>query len=594
MKYLVVPLFLLLVFNTVSFSNNSSQQMDAAQTDIESFWPYHTPYRPPALVDGIGESSLLITTQSQITQKYFNQGLSLLHCFWWFEALRAFKKATEHDKSCAMAYWGIYTALSRSRPLITKDQKNKMRTNAIKKAIELSPKANQYEQHYIQAASALNKNDRTTYVREMETLIDQHPDDVEAKLLYAGYLGRTSGGYDEEKRPKKGTIYSQSILRNILNSYPNHHGAHHYWIHGLEDIHPEIAISNAEKLAKLAPKSGHIVHMPGHIFFKTGDYQKAHQSFIDSNKTDSDYLNLQNIEPIDNWNYWHNLQFIAANCAESGLYKEGMKWCHILAKLPLSSAEKENIKENQVSDSPWYWYFERKLLFTIPDFNLRFGLWQAVVDSLIELPENISIKAKDLQKHLLLFAKAMIEIDQGNVNSANQLAMALDASLWQFSLDKSKSGNQRLSNHEINRLATASLELQGNVASIKGNHEKAIELFENAIEKGKQTFVGDPPFYPRPVQESMAKAYLRVQDWENARKVYQDILTFRPNSGYALFGIAKSYALAGKKSEAIQAYKKFLASWQHADPDLHYIKTAKTWLQINQEKDNDLDIKIKQ
>ena len=58
--------------------------------------------------------------------------------------------------------------------------------------------------------------------------------------------------------------------------------------------------------------------MPGHIFFKAGDYQRAYQSFADSAKTDSDYLRLQNIEPIDNWNYWHNLQFIAANCAESG------------------------------------------------------------------------------------------------------------------------------------------------------------------------------------------------------------------------------------------------------------------------------------
>lgn len=92
MKYLVVPLFLLLVFNPVLSSDQSQQQIEEPKTNIESFWPYFTPYKSPALVDGIGNSSLLITTRSEMTQKFFNQGLSLLHCFWWFEALRAFKK----------------------------------------------------------------------------------------------------------------------------------------------------------------------------------------------------------------------------------------------------------------------------------------------------------------------------------------------------------------------------------------------------------------------------------------------------------------------------------------------------------------------
>ena len=350
----------------------------------------------------------------------------------------------------------------------------------------------------------------------------------------------------------------------------------------MEDVYPNTALSSAEKLAKLAPKSGHIVHMPGHIFFKVGDYQRAYQSFADSAEADSNYIRLQNIEPIDNWNYWHNLQFMVANCAEAGRYQDGMRWSQTLAKLPLSLKGKAGTKD-KVSDFPWYWYFERKSLFTIPDFNLRFGFWPAVVVSLVEIPEDVSTRAKDLQKHLLLFAKAMAALSEGSVDQANQLAMDLDASLWQLSLDKSRFGNQRLPDREINRLATASLELRGNIESVKGNHEEAIELFKRAIEKGENFFVGDPPFYPRPVQESLAKAYLRIKDWENARKAYQDILSFRPNSGHALFGIAKSYALAGKKTQATTAYKKFLSSWQHADPDLSYMQTAGTWLKAQED-----------
>ena len=81
MKYLVVPLFLLLMFNPISSSNQSPQQTEDPKTDIESFWPYYTPYRSPALIGGIGNSSLLITTQSEITQNISTKDLASYTAF---------------------------------------------------------------------------------------------------------------------------------------------------------------------------------------------------------------------------------------------------------------------------------------------------------------------------------------------------------------------------------------------------------------------------------------------------------------------------------------------------------------------------------
>jgi hypothetical protein len=96
----------------------------------------------------------------------------------------------------------------------------------------------------------------------MAILIDHYPDDVELRLLMAKPTER-----DYEKgEPTSGAIYSRAMLRDILHDYPDNAAANHYWIHAIEPGgHPERALESAEKLAKLAPASGHMVHMPGHI-----------------------------------------------------------------------------------------------------------------------------------------------------------------------------------------------------------------------------------------------------------------------------------------------------------------------------------------
>src|SRR5258708_27361544 len=66
---------------------------------------------PPVMIAGVGNSHFAITTSSPQAQVWFDQGLSLLHCFWDFEALRAFREAARLDPGCAMCQWGIYRAM---------------------------------------------------------------------------------------------------------------------------------------------------------------------------------------------------------------------------------------------------------------------------------------------------------------------------------------------------------------------------------------------------------------------------------------------------------------------------------------------------
>ena len=98
----------------------------------------------------------------------------------------------------------------------------------------------------------------------------------------------------------------------------------------MENCCPEEALESAEIVASLAPKSGHIVHMPGHIYYKLGDYKKAHDQFVEAMKVDSAYMAEQDISEVDNWNYVHNLNYLIANCAQDGRYEEGLRYARFL------------------------------------------------------------------------------------------------------------------------------------------------------------------------------------------------------------------------------------------------------------------------
>src|SRR5208337_1812499 len=111
---------------------------------------------PPPLIEGIGEASLKITTNSEQAQAYFNQGLKLLHCFWDFEAYRAFKEAARLDPSAAMTYWGQYEALKLSgRHGSIQEEMDA----ALEKAKSLAGHASDHEQLYIRAAEHQGKAD---------------------------------------------------------------------------------------------------------------------------------------------------------------------------------------------------------------------------------------------------------------------------------------------------------------------------------------------------------------------------------------------------------------------------------------------------
>lgn len=514
---------------------------------------------PPPRMSGVGDSHLKITTKSDAAQAYFDQGLSLLHCFWDFEAHRAFKEAARLDPDAAMAYWGIVESISDYKAMA--DEKKA----ALEKAKELMPKVSDHEQYYLRAQQAAQEEDGSDEWRsEMEALIDKSPDDIDAKLFVAI---KSNYGYTTEGKPHKDNIYARMLLRDILRDHPNSAAAHHYMIHVLESgPHAEDARPDAEALSKLAPGSGHMVHMPGHIHYRLGDYDRARKSFLDSVKVDEAYMQREKVSSVDDWNYPHNLSYLIANDAESGHYREALAMASTLEHLQANPflAKGRPLHVLTVGGSTMR-------------LNARYGHWQAIIDKPIDLGMEetaAGAAAVAYRDGMLAYAKGMLALLRKDFNAAERHSDALDAIAWRLLADGDEEKDHP--RNVLRMLEMVSLDLRGSLRSIQGKSEEAIELLKKAVEKEKEIGYQEPPQYGRPESESLGYAYIRAAQYDKAREAFHDELKLRPNSGHALYGIAQSYEAAGDKPAAVKAYREFLTAWQSADPDLPMVKHAKT------------------
>lgn len=527
---------------------------------------------PPSIMDGIGNANLKITTSSPRAQAYFNQGLRLLHCFWYFEAYRAFKEVARLDPSAAMAYWGMAEALM-NFPKMEEGEKA-----AIEKAESLMDKVSDHEQYYIRAAADLTGGQggpgRVAYVHEMQALIHKYPDDLNAPAFLAYFV---MSGYGPDGRPAPGELFAETLLRHILISHPDNVAANHYWIHAVEGgPRPEEGLKSAELLLKLAPNSGHLAHMAGHIYYRLGDYEKARKAFVNSMSVDEAYMAREHVPPQDDANYEHNLSYLVAACAEEGRYKEALHWVNKLDGLPASPA-----------------YGASTLNYAIPvgstllRLHLRFSDWRAAASDPTDFgvdPISMGFASREYQRGWYIFAKGMEALERksgkANVAEARDQVLALQTLLDQ--LNKQEATAPELNSFwiggAVHLLEVALTELQGNLKSAEGENAEAYRLLKSAIEKEEELGYTEPPYYARPVEETLGNVCLQAHAWELARQAFNQELRLRPKSGFALFGIARSYGLEGSVPEATHAYKTFLAAWRYADRNLPQVRTAEAWL----------------
>ena len=109
-------------------------------------------------------------------------------------------------------------------------------------------------------------------------------------------------------------------LESVIGRNPDHHGANHLYIHAVEaSKNPHRGLTSADKLKFLAPGAGHLVHMPAHIYIRTGKYHEGSLANIRAVKSDEEYItqcNQQGFYPLSY--YPHNYHFLWATATLEG------------------------------------------------------------------------------------------------------------------------------------------------------------------------------------------------------------------------------------------------------------------------------------
>jgi len=563
---------------------------------------------PPQKLAGIGNAHIRITASPE-AQMWFDQGLNLLHDFWDYESVRAFEQSARVDSQCAMCYWGIYHAES-----FAHSNSKYYANQALTKAVNLKGRASKAERLYIEAAAAAaeksekseKKEKKNKSPRESEEvqiyrkLVKSNPKDLQARLFLAEAL---TNGYDDNGQPRAGQKEALAILQAVLKEDPDNSAANHYWIHAVEaSPHPEQALHSAEILARLAPTSGHMVHMPGHIFYRTGDYARAKESFAASVKADEQYMQAQHVQVDDDWNYVHNLMYAIANLLEAGEFNQASA---LSAKLKDARGELENTLY------PWSSRDSMSRLDPRLPAALRTADWTAALTLLQPVDPPTSLpNLQFLARQLTQFALGMQALDQHDPSRAEAASAQFDAELWRISnrlkdeadakakkkekeKDKDEEKDKKAADSSppklqlmpdalpdplVRNLSVMSLELRAGLLMAKKLTDDAKKLYTQAAQEEKALGYREPPAYIRPVGETEAAALLAASDWTAAKTAYKDALVERPRSGFPLYGIAMASEQAGDVPAATAEYADFLAAWKSADSNLPQLVHARSFL----------------
>jgi tetratricopeptide (TPR) repeat protein len=541
----------------------------------------------PQHIEGVGNVRFPITANAP-AQKWFEQGYNLLYDFWDYEADRAFEESIRADANCAMCYWGLYQAESFNHS-VTKTYA----LASLAKAVALEGHATPREKLYIQASDAHEAAIREAgtgdpkFDHEIEilrTLVKENPSDTNARIALSEAV---NDGFDDAGEPRKGKQESLALLQGVLKEEPQNSAANHLWIHAVEaGPHPEQALHSAEILGSLAPASGHMVHMPGHIFYRTGDYAHAQTSFDASAQTDEGYMHQQHIAPDNDWNYVHNLMYSIANLLEAGQMQEATQVSAKLAKA-----------RGHLEDTLYPWSPRDSIARLNPELPaaLRTADWPRVVQlvNAANLSQNMP-HMEFLAGGLSQFAMGMQSVEAHEPDVAERHSVLLDSTLWRMSQQikdqeaKDKKAAPPTGNHSMSpdplakpllqMLSIMSLELRGSMLATQDNVPEAEKLFAAARREEKELGYHEPPFYIRPVAESEAAAMMTAGKWADAEAAFQKALVDRPNSGFALYGLAQVQENKGDAGATTASYRQFLNAWKIADPGLPEMQHAQQWV----------------
>jgi hypothetical protein len=531
-------------------------------------------------IDGLGNHTWIITTRSPEAQALFNQGVGLFYAFDHSDAARAFRAALEADPVCAMCAWGLAYAMgpnvNNNNPANRKESA-RFQERAEKLAKDVSP----LELAIINAASgryvSVSKKDEepseavakictssTTkiapvfdlaYAQKMAVVYKQFPTHPDAATLYADAELITDAWkwWNAEGKPTAATERGVAALEGVLKNNRVHTGANHLLIHALEQSRtPERAVASADLLRSLAGGAPHLLHMPSHIYIKTGrfaDATLANQTALAADDKREEIVKAQGFEARPSWRP-HHLHFLQYAAMMDGRSEIAIDAATKLAVLSSGKSARGGDRSGLYS----------QYMHSLARLNqARFQQW----DVIIAAPA-ATVKG-GIEEGLARYTRGLAQVARGGIAEAE---VELTEIRRLAAIDKNRKA-KLFGEYEISSLLQIAAEaLDGQLKLKLQKAEDGIAALQRAVKLESAIDADDPPLLGAHTRLMLARALLTAGRNAEAETVARDDLKAIVGSGWALSVLRDSLRAQKKIAEAIEVEKKLNEVWARADAAL--------------------------
>ena len=445
------------------------------------------PRQAAYLMDGVGRVRFPVTTDNDEARQFLEQGVAQLHGFWYFESERSFRQAATHDPDCATAYWGMAMS-NRANSQRAKD--------FIKEAMERKAEVSRREQLYIEAfdryinaksgSSEEKKKRAEKYISDLENLMFEFPEDIEAKAFLCEFLW--SARRDGVKISSYLAV--DAMIQQVLDEEPLH-PVHHYRIHLWDTKKADKALESAARCGTAAPAIAHMWHMPGHIYSRLHRYHDAVYQQEASARVDHAHMMKDLVLPDQIHNFAHNNEWCIRNLIHIGRVHDAISLAQNMTELP------RHPKYNHIGKNGSYKYGRQRLIDTLRTYQMH--------EQIITLSDTPYLTTSGDEKDDLNIQRALgsAHASLGHTEQASGVRQKIQEAMDKIAAEKTEAGDKAAqeakdggkNEKDVNKARSdaeakfrsrirdhqkALDEIDGRLAAHEGDHKKALELFKKA------------------------------------------------------------------------------------------------------------------
>jgi tetratricopeptide (TPR) repeat protein len=509
---------------------------------------------PAPLFPELGRYRFAADTAKPLAQQYVDQGMLLAYGFNPAEAARSFEAATRVDPGCATCWWALAWSLG---PNINTDMEaaagDRVRA-ALKEARAHSAGAGAVQQGLIAALSIRHPRggglDEEGYAKAMEALARRHPKDADVALFAAEAILNLHpyDWWETDGRPKPWTPRIVAELTRAMTLVPDHPGALHYWIHLQESSsHPHEGEAAADLLRDRVPGSGHLVHMPAHIYLRVGRYQDAILANRKSIEADRRYLDAVDAQGAYRVGYVaHNHHFLYAAAAMAGEGRLAIDAAK--AAWPAACGPKPGDRSTAILQH----------YYVLPLYALvRFGRWNEILRD--TLPPDV---AEPYPLAIWHYARGTARARLGQLAAAREDLARLERYAADPALAKVKIKNINAA-EKLARIAA--LTLRADIALAERKPADAVPLLFEATAIEDSLTYDEPHLWLAPTRHALGAALLEAGRAADAERAYREDLAHYPDNGWSLRGLATAQKKQGRQVAAQETEQRMRIAFRGAD-----------------------------